>query len=196
MCLKENRKNLRKIVLLVLLLALLFCIKCTKSNEIVTKPSLFITLKDEAGKKVSGATVRLYKNEQDSGITQISDTTGFVFFQDLEAEQYYWLAQKGCKTNRNSQNTTNRPLIPDVVLYGYSLLSETGTLKITNIAAEPYKVSDSLFNITVSRDTPYITYPAVGLYVIHSEKVNAPGTGKDTLIMIQCGDTSRIILPY
>lgn len=188
--------TVRKIVLLVLSLSCLVGIKCSKSHEITTKPSLFITLKDEAGKKVSGATVRLYKNEQDSGITQISDTTGFVFFQNLEAEQYYWLAQKGCKTNRNSQNTTNRALIPDVVLYGYSVLSETGILKIINTDAEPYKVSDSLFKITISRDTPYILYPIVGLYVIHSEKVNTPGTGKDTLITIQCGDTSRIILPY
>ena len=140
--------------------------------------------------------MRLYKSANDSGITQISDTTGIVLFSDLDAALYYWLAEKGCKTNRNSQTTLNTELIPGVVLYGYSVLSETGILKITNSSPEPYNVSDSLFNITLSRDTPYIAYPVIGSYLIHSEKVSTPGAGKDTLIQITCGDTSFLNLPY
>ncbi len=203
--LKENKMNILKIGLIILTPVCLLFVKCSKKQEvIILKPSLFITLRDSAGKGVSGATVRLYKDAQDSGITQISDTTGVVLFQNLEAKIYYWLAQKGCSTNRNSKNTINRPLIQGVVLYGYSLMSATGILKITNTSAEPYKISDSLFNIkqsngfniTLSSDTPYIAYPRVGSYVIHSEKVSTPGIGKDTLIKVQCGDTSIIFLSY
>ena len=187
--------NILKIGLTIFSLTCLLFVKCSKNQEIILKPRLFITLKDEAGNGISGATVRLYKNAQDPGITQISDTSGIVIFRNLEAELYYWLAEKGCKTNRNSQNTLDRPLVQNVILYGYSVMSETGTLKITNTLAEPYKVSDSLFNITLN-DTPYIAYPKVGSYIIHSEKVSTPGIGKDTLIQVSCGDTSFIILPY
>jgi hypothetical protein len=188
-----------KIFIIGLVLFSLTCLlltKCSKKQEIILNPRLFITLKDEVGNSIPGATVRLYKNAQDPGIIQISDTTGVVIFRNLEPELYYWLAQKGCRTNRNSQNTLGRPLIQDVILYGYSVMSETGTLKITNTSTEPYKISDSLFNITLSNDTPYITYPGIGSYLIHSEKVSTPGIGKDTLIQIRCGDTSIIVLPY
>ena len=185
-----------KIGLIISPLICLFLINCSKTQEIILQPRLFITLKDDTGKSVAGATVRLYKNAQDTGITQISDSTGFVIFDSLEAKLYYWLAQKGCKTNRNSQTTLNRPLVPTAILYGYSVLSETGTLEITNTSTEPYKVSDTLFKITLSKDTPYIAYPKVGSYLIHHEKVSAPGIGKDTLIQIRCGDTTRLRLPY
>jgi hypothetical protein len=119
-----------------------------------------------------------------------------VIFYDLDVALYYWLAEKGCKTNRVSQTTLNRALIPNAILYGYSVLSETGTLKIINNSPEPYKLSDSLFNITIYKDTPYIAYRRVGSYLIHSEKINYPVMGKDTLINIRCGDTCFLNLPY
>lgn len=181
--------------LLALLLTVMLFIKCAKNEEIL-KPRLLITLKNDTGSIVSGATVRLYKNAFDTGITKISDSTGIVIFSDLDAELYYWFAKKGCKTNRNSQTTLNRILIPNAILYGYSVLSETGTLIITNNSSEPYKVSDSLFTITLSNNTPYITYPKVKSYTIHSEKVSTPGVGKDTLVHITCADTVRINLPF
>jgi len=190
--------NIKIIGLIFLMATSLLFIKCTKKEQpILSKPILFITLKDTAGNNISGATVRLYKNDLDTGIIRISDTTGLVKFYNLESEVYYWLAEKGCKTNRNSQTTLNRILIPGAVLYGNSVLSETGTLKITNTSTERSKVSDStFFNLTISLDTPYITYPKVGSHKIHSEKLSTPGIGKDTLIQIQCGDTTFITLPY
>ncbi len=180
---------------IALFLTALSFVTC-KKNDTSFNPRLLITLRNDTGGIVSGATVRLYKNVFDAGITKISDSTGIVIFNDLEEELYYWLAEKGCQTNRNSQTTLNRILIPDVILYGYSVLSETGTLIITNHSPEPYKVSDSLFNITLNSDTPFITYPKVSSYTIHSEKVSTPGVGKDTLVHITCADTVRINLPY
>jgi len=94
----------------------LFFLTCSKKQVVDIKPRLFITLKDTAGNSISGATVKLYKNILDTGITKISDSTGVVFFTNLEPEIYYWLATKGCKTNLNSQTTLNRKLIDNVVL--------------------------------------------------------------------------------
>jgi hypothetical protein len=186
--------------LIVLLFATsLLYITCSKKVDTTPlKPRLLITLKDTAKQSVAGATVKLYKNLSDTGITKISDTTGIVIFDDLDVAVYYWLAQKDCKTNWNSQTTLNRALVPDVILYGYSVLSETGTLRIINNSIDPYKVVDSLtkLSVTISKDTPYIGHPKIGLHLIHSEKVSTPGAGKDTIIEIKCGDTSIITIPY
>jgi hypothetical protein len=186
----------QKLFLIAALLIGFFLVTCSKKKETDIKPRLFITLKDTSGNAVSGALVRLYKNVTDTGITKISDSTGVVIFTGLEPTVYYWLATKGCKTNRNSQTTLNRDLITNAVLYGYSIMSETGTLIITNSSTEPYKVTDSVFTATVYIDTPYISWPKIGSYLIHSEKLSTPGTGKDTLIQINCSDTAVIRLPY
>ena len=193
---KEDKMNIRRIGHIVFVLVCLLFPGCSEKPGIAEKPKLFITLRDAKGKSVADATVRLYKNAQDSGITQISDTSGIVVFRDLDPLLYYWFAQKGCATNRISQNTLNRPLIENAILYGYSVMYETGTLKITNTSAEPYKISDSYFNVTLPGDTTYTVYPIVGSRLVHSEKISTPGMGKDTLIKTQCGDTSMLIIPY
>lgn len=169
---------------------------CTKKTDVDTRPGLYITLKDTLGNAVAGATVRLYKDAQDTGIIKISDSLGVVYFTNLDSEIYYWLATKGCKTNLNSQTTLNRKLITNVVLYGYSVLTETGTLSITNSTSEPYQVTtDSVFTTNVYIDTAYLAYPKIGTYLIHTEKLSTPGIGKDTLVHINCGDTVFIRLP-
>ncbi len=188
--------NIRRVSSIVVILSCLLFTKCSKNQLTFEKPKLFITLKDALGNSVDSATVRLYKNAQDTGITQLSDTSGVVIFRNLDPTVYYWFAQKGCATNRISQNTLNKPLIENAVLYGYSIMYQTSTLKITNTSAEPYKVSDSYFSITLPPDTTYIVYPIAGSRVIHSEKVSTPGAGKDTLIKAQCGDTSILTIPY
>jgi len=170
------------------------CSKITEPED--KKPALFITLKDDSAKAVSGARVRLYKNNIDSSLVKISDSTGVVIFTDLDVATYNWIAEKGCLTNRISQTTLNRDLIPNVVLYGYSVMSPTGAIKIINNAAEDYKVSDSLITITLKKDSSFMAFRRVHAYLIHSEKLSTPGTGKDTLINVLCGDTSVLRLPY
>ena len=81
-------------------------------------------------------------------------------------------------------------------MYGYSILSETGTLKITINATEPYKLFDSTFNIKLPKDTSYFIYPKVGFHRIRAEKVSTPGIGKDSIILIKCADTAFIKLPF
>lgn len=170
---------------------------CTKAPEPENKkPALFITLKDDSAKAVSGATVRLYKTNIDSSLVKISDSAGVVFFTDLDVANYTWLAEKACSTNRVSQTTLNRNMIPDVILYGYSVMTKTGALKIINNGTEDYKVSDSLVTVTIKKDSSFFAFRRVHSYLIHSEKISTPGTGKDSLINIQCGDTTVLRLPY
>lgn len=185
-------------IIVLLILTSLAYITCSKKvDDLPLKPRLLITLKDTDKQSVAGATVKLYKDSADPGIIKISDTAGIVIFDSLDVALYYWLAQKDCKTNWNSQRTLNKVLVPDVILYGYSVLSETGTLKITNSSNDPYKIVDSSYkySFNVSKDTPYLGYPYTGLHLIHKEKVSTPGVGKDTVIKIICGDTSVINLP-
>ena len=182
------------IIPLVIICLFYSCAKTTETE--VKKPALFITLKDDSAKAVSGATVRLYKTNIDSGLVKISDSNGVVIFNDLDVASYTWLAEKGCSTNRVSQTTLNRNLIPDVVLYGYSVMTQTGAIKIINNSTEDYKVKDSLITITLKKDSTYFAFRRVYAYLIHREKLSTPGAGKDTLINIHCGDTTILRLPY
>jgi hypothetical protein len=184
-------------VLIIALLTSLFFLRCAKTPPPEKlKTRLMIRLGDDEGKSVAGTVVRLYKNAMDTGIVRIADSTGKLYYPDLEPTLYYWFAEKGCKNNRRSQTTLNRPLIDGIILYGYSVLSANGTLKVTNNAAEPYKLSDSTFSITLPADTTWFGYPKIGVHKLHAEKVSTPGIGKDSLVQIKCGDTTVINLPF
>src|SRR5690606_6387589 len=155
-----------KTFLIVLPLICFLFWNCSKSSEAILKPRLFITVVDELKKPVEGALVRLYKNLQDPGIYKTTDSSGIVLFDSLETELYFWHAEKGCKTNANSQVTLNRALIPGVVLYGYSVLAETSFLKLINTSVDSLNVTDSLSLNIILSDTPYFTHPLVGGYTI------------------------------
>ena len=184
------------LLIIILLTSLLFltCAKTPPKEKLKTR--LMITLADDSGNSVAGTKVILYKNTVDTGIVRIADSTGKLYYPDLDTTLYYWLAEKGCKNNRASQTTLNRPLIDGIILYGYSVLSATATLKVKNNSGESYKLSDSTFSVTLPADTTWFGYPKIGVHKIHAEKLSAPGTGKDSLIQIKCGDTTVINLPF
>ena len=166
-------------------------------KEELQKPKLSITLKNDTGKSIVGAVVRLYKDIADTGYFKISDSSGKVLFTDLEPVLYYWFAKKDCLTNRTSQTTLNRPLNPGAIHYGYSVMAETGTLNIINNSIDKYRVSDSVMNQIIAKDTPYLAHRRVKSFKIHVEKVQEPrDVGKDTLIFIKCGDTSVLKIPF
>jgi len=182
----------------VLSLTCLLFLKCAKTvPQEKLRTRLLITLRDDEGKSVAGTVVRLYKNAADTGITRIADSTGVLLYPDLDTVLYHWLAVKGCKNNRGSQTTLNRPLLDGIILYGYSVLSNTGILKVKNNSTETYKLSDStFFNVTLPADTTCYLYPKIGTHKIHAEKLSAPGIGKDSLIQIKCNDSTLISLPF
>jgi len=191
------------VTLLVILLSACFLfLKCSKTPPVEKrKTRLMITIRDDEGKSVDSTIVRLYKNATDTGITRMCDSTGVLLYPDLDTVVYYWTAVKDCKNNRASQTTLNRPLQEGLILYGYSVLSANGTLKVHNSSTLQYKILDSTFTITVPvfsatlpADTTWFGYPKVGNHRIYA--IDTAGNKKDTLITFRCGDTAVLNLPF
>jgi len=189
----------RKVVIaVVLLLACLPLLMCTKVPlEEIRKTRLLITLRDEKGLSVTGTIVRLYKIPSDTGITRVADSTGVLLYPDLDVATYYWLAQNGCKTNLASQTSLKRPLVNGSILYGYSVLAETSTLKLKNNSTETYRLSDSTFTVILPADTSFIFYPKVGRHRLTLVKVTPPASvAKDSVLRFNCGDTIALNVPF
>src|SRR5436305_572051 len=89
---------------------------CSKKQTPPPPTSLQITLSDELGNKVSGASVVLYgsQNDWDNATnaisSQLSDANGVATFSNLATQKYYWFARKDCKNNISGSSTTQSPL--------------------------------------------------------------------------------------
>lgn len=81
------------------LISLLIVGSAFKSYQII-KTQLHITIRNELGNTVEGATVKLYENEEDYKEEQnsvaegITDAKGIVKFKELKAMPYFVLAEK------------------------------------------------------------------------------------------------------
>lgn len=148
--LPKSTKMKKISILFVILTASLF--SCSKSSDPVTTPptpvttSLEITLKDELGNPVIGASVKLYNSESNYQnatnqlqTTKTSGSNGVVLFDNLSAIKYYFSADKDCLTNAFGGVATDN-------LYANSknnvtcILSPSGTLVINNTSTNPYDV--------------------------------------------------------
>jgi ABC-type Na+ efflux pump permease subunit len=78
------------------------------------KTSLNVTVRDELGNTVEGATVQLFENEEDynkeenvaaSGVT---DEKGYVKIKDLKAISYYVIVRKDDKDNVGGGEKTEK----------------------------------------------------------------------------------------
>jgi hypothetical protein len=75
------------------------------SPGILLKTSLNVTVRDEVGNTVDGATIRLYEKEDDykaeknEVAKEITDEKGVAKFKDIKAIAFYVLVQKGDKDN-------------------------------------------------------------------------------------------------
>lgn len=85
---------------LLSLFLLLGFVPARKAHMLPTK--LEITVRDELGNVVEGASVQLFKTQEDydkgqNPITEVrkTDERGRVVFSDLEAKEYYVQAEKG-----------------------------------------------------------------------------------------------------
>ena len=172
----------------------IFFTQCSKTHD-DQNTRLEITLADEAGNKVPSVTVNLYKYNGDLTSTGITDINGRVLFSNLEPTLYNWIAESGCQTNRLSETTTGSALVPNAIIYGYSVLSETGPLKVTNNSTNSYFVTSSTSSNTLVGNDQIIVYFKTGPHIIHTENIATPGIGRDTLIQILCADTTKINLP-
>ncbi len=84
------------------------------SRAQIIKTSLTVTVRDELGNTVEGASVKLYEKEadylaekNDSG-EGVTDAKGVVKFKNLKAIAYYVLARKGDKDNAGGGEQTGK----------------------------------------------------------------------------------------
>lgn len=80
----------------------------------IIKTSMNVTIRDELGNTVDGATVTLYETEEDykaeknSVGEQTTDDKGLARFKDLKAISYFVLAKKGDKNNFGGGEQTGK----------------------------------------------------------------------------------------
>jgi hypothetical protein len=174
----------------------LFLFSCSKSPDTIqvtpVNTSLEISLKDDLGNSVTGATVKLYSSESnylnEGSQVQTSKTSGsngVVLFENLTSIKYYYNAEKDCLTNAFGAVTTTNNLSANYKNTVTVVLSKSGTLKINNISTNPYdvyingvlkitnmaggnlktfKVGLGTYNIRVLQKSGYILYPTEKTY--------------------------------
>ncbi len=91
---------------LILFTAILISFSSFTSDTQVIKTQLRVTVLDDAGNLVQGATIQLYANEEDfnkekNPISEklTTDEKGVAKFDDLDTKVYYLLVEKGDMNN-------------------------------------------------------------------------------------------------
>jgi hypothetical protein len=185
---------------LIVLFVLVFT-GCNKDDTSLST-SLKIRVIDRQGNSISGVAVKLYSaledlehDEKQTGLTQTSDTTGEVMFDNLQELKYYWLAEKGCTNNINGIITTDI-LELNKTRTVTSTLIETGTLELINQSSNQYQVyvngsllltADPLYSCTYQ-------YVPAGSYSIITSQVGG-STNKTYNGNINCGSTFSVTYP-
>ena len=101
---------MRKITCLFFITALV----ALSAQAQIIKTSLTLTVRDELGNTVEGATVKIFEKEADytaeKNVTAegITDTKGIVKFKNLKAIAYYILARKDDKDNAGGGEQTGK----------------------------------------------------------------------------------------
>jgi len=173
-----------------------------KKDDAALSTSLKIRVIDEHGNSISGITVKLYSaledlehQEKQIGLTQASDSTGEVTFDDLQPLKYYWLAEKGCMNNINGIATTDKLELYKTRIVTSTLI-ETGTLELINQSSNQYLVyvngsllltADPLYECTYE-------YVPAGSYSIIASQVGG-STNKTYNGNITCGNKFSVTYP-
>lgn len=185
---------------------------CSKDDGDNVKPkiqptSLEITVKNNLGSIVSGASAKLYASKTDwqngtnqIGVTQISDASGKVKFEDLSDIIYYWHIEKDCQNNINGAVTTTSKLTSNVNNTLDIILSTTGTLKFENKSNNPYSVfinGIAAFDMN-GKSTHTLSYQPTGGYsikVVQKSGYVLYPTEEIYSFTLSCGQTSIIAFP-
>lgn len=180
---------------------------CKKDDPEPEPTKLEITIKDELGNLVSGASVKLYASQTDwanktnqVGSTLFTDATGIVTFSSLSAIKYYWFAEKDCKNNYNGGATTTNNLTSGVTNKVTPIITATGTLTFVNTSSNPYRV---YINGTATYDmsgntTQYNYYVGTGSYTIRVLQLSGYAVYPTDQIYtgsITCGQTLTTTFP-
>lgn len=170
---------MKKIIAYLPSLCLILTIACKKETTPLPPPetSLKITVNDELGNAVSGATVALLDDEEltQIGVTQTTDANGVVTFQKLTPRKYAWAAVKGCKNNANGSGISVSPLTANITNTVTTVISGTGTISLTNISTNPYHVyvnGELMFSSMPGGTTETLQFRPTGNYTIRILQVS------------------------
>lgn len=192
---------------LVALFVLISLVGCSKEEDATPTTALELTITDNTDTPVSGATVKLYTSQanlkeqtNEIGKAQISDANGKVTFKDLEAIKYYWRAEKGCQNNIQGIYETPSPITANQLNASVTVLTATGTLKMTNNSNDPYQVYiDGKLVFTAQAGYMYtFEYVPTNSYSIRVVQVSGYGlhpTDKSYNAKVVCGATTNIVFP-
>lgn len=100
---------------LIILIGLVVLFPAFSSHvEQIIKTQIHITIRNELGNTVEGATVKLFEREQDYkdetnvAAEGVTDAKGVVRFKDLKAISYFILAEKGDSNNFGGGEQTGK----------------------------------------------------------------------------------------
>ena len=179
----------------------------TQTVNIVSPTALQITVKDNLGNAVVGASVKLYSSVTDYNngtnqllTTQVSNASGVVTFSPLSAIKYYWLASSSCQNNIFGSNTTTSALTTNITTSVTTIIAGTGTLTFSNISSNPYDVyiNGALQITNMAGGTTQSYTAAVGSYsirVLQKSGYLVFPTDKTYSVTLACGGSLTTTFP-
>jgi hypothetical protein len=134
----------KHILVLMVIIGLVIVNSCKKEP---TPTTLELSIIDEFGNIVSGASVELYSSETDwnnasnqIGTTLTSNALGKVRFNTVSNIKYYWFVEKDCKNNVNGTITSTSALTANINNTFNVIITSTGTLKFVSTSNYPYRI--------------------------------------------------------
>ena len=180
-------------------------LSCKKDSPALPPTALQITLVDNTGSPVIGATVKLYQTlhgmEIDSAMVSIasfSDVSGKVTFTNLLPIKYYWFASNGCQNNFNGTKGTTTELTPNATTSVTSILAGTGSLIIVNNSLNQYQIYiNNVFAFTANGGLMYTykNYPAISYTVKAVQVNNTSHIFNFTPTTLTCGGSITCTIP-
>lgn len=189
-------KILNLFIILVLSFTSLSLLCCSKSVEPGFQTTdLEITVVDEVLNKVQGAKVTLRESflVPATHPPLFTDMNGKVLFSNVNT-RVTWIAEKGCKSNRSSIYWFQQIINPNSLNKATTTIEKTGILKVVNSSNVTYSISPG--SSYLPADSTLISYFKEGQILISAWQSNTPGSGRDTLLNISCGDTTRLNVPF
>lgn len=194
----------RSIFSLAMIIATAFSIVSCKKETAPPDTALELTVSDELGNKVNGATVALFLSLSDwqnltNQVTpdQSTNAEGVVKFSKLASAKYYWAVIKDCKNNYNGSNTTTIPLTVNTTTKIGTVISSTGTLKFVNTSSSAYSIYVNgvlTIGALASGATQSLPAKPTGSYTIRVEQIGGSNI-KTYTGTLNCGGTLTTTFP-
>lgn len=190
-------------------LALLFVVSFMSILTSCKKPTtnLELALKDESGSAVSGATVQLFKTEDDwlnktNAVAgpKSSDASGKVTFTDLTSIAYFVYAEKDCISN-TFEGVQTSPLTEKKTTQTTLALTGTGTLRFVNKTNNKHRIGiNGVSMLDVAGNSSANLTLKKGRYTVRILQIEnvfstTNPTDKSSDINLDCGQTTSFDIP-